>query len=414
MGGRILVLTFYYAPDLCAGSFRATPFVAALRAQAPRDTQIDVITTLPNRYQTFDTDAAACESAAGLEVRRVKLPPHQSDMAGQSRAFAEFARRTLAMVAGRSYDVVFATSSRLMTAALGAWIARRKRAALYLDIRDLFADTIREVLPAPAAWPTSRLFSLIEHWTVRRADRVNLVSPGFEKYFRERYDDPPLASFTHGIDDEFLGPQPARPARTRGDPRVTMLYAGNIGEGQGLHEIVPPMARELHTRARFVVIGDGGRRKALQAAVAAAGVDNVEILPPVSRAALLQAYQAADVLFLHLGAHRAFEKVLPSKLFEYAALGKPVLAGVAGYAADFVRTEIENAAVFPPCNVFEGIRALETLELVDRPRSSFTAKYTRSRIVGDMAWDVLSLLQRQRSGATATAGIAGACKRGDC
>jgi glycosyltransferase involved in cell wall biosynthesis len=401
MSGRILVLTFYFEPDLCAGSFRATPFVAALHAQAPHDTQIDVITTLPNRYQTFDRDAAACETAAGLEIRRIKLPPHQSDMAGQSRAFAEFARRTLAMVADRSYDLVFATSSRLMTAALGAWVARRKRAALYLDIRDLFVDTIRDVLPAPAAWPVSRFFSLIERWAVTHADRINLVSRGFEPYFRQRYGDPPLAWFTHGIDDEFLGLQPARPARVPGESRATILYAGNIGDGQGLHEILPPLARNLHSRARFVVIGDGGRRKALQAAVTAAGVHNVEILAPVSRAALLQAYQAADVLFLHLGAHRAFERVLPSKLFEYAALGKPVLAGVAGYAAEFVRTEIENAAVFPPCDVAAGVGAFESLELVDRPRSSFTARYTRSRIVGEMARDVLSVLQQQRSGATA-------------
>jgi glycosyltransferase involved in cell wall biosynthesis len=401
MSSRILVLTFYYAPDLCAGSFRATPFVAALRAQAPPDTQIDVITTLPNRYRTFERDAAACETGARLEIRRIKLPVHQSDMAGQSRAFAEFARKTLGIVADRNYDVVFATSSRLMTAALGAWIARRKHAALYLDIRDLFVDTIRDVLPAPAAWPASRFFSLIERWAVSRADRINLVSRGFEGYFRQRYDDPPLAWFTHGIDDEFLTLRPQRPAHAPADARVTILYAGNIGEGQGLHTILPLMARELRARARFVVIGDGGRRKALEAAVTDAQLENVEILGPVSRSALLQAYHVADVLFLHLGAYRAFEKVLPSKLFEYAALGKPVLAGVAGYAADFVRTEIENAAVFRPGNAMEGIRAFETLELVDRPRPSFTAKYTRSKIVGEMARDVLSLLQRQRSGSTA-------------
>jgi glycosyltransferase involved in cell wall biosynthesis len=396
MSGRILVLSFYYAPDLCAGSFRATPLVAALRAQASPDTHIDVITTLPNRYQTFDRDAASCETSDGLEIRRIDLPRHRSDMAGQSRAFAKYARSALRIVADRSYDLVFATSSRLMTAALGAWIARRKDAALYLDIRDLFVDTIGDVLPAPAAWPASRFFSLIERWTVTRAERVNLVSRGFEGYFRQRYGDQSLAWFTHGIDDEFLNLPAEQLVREPTDPRVTILYAGNVGEGQRLHDILPGMARQLRARARFIVIGDGGRRKALQAALAAAGADNVELRPPVSRAALLLAYRAADVLFLHLGAHRAFEKVLPSKLFEYAALGKPVLAGVAGYAAAFVRTEIENAAVFAPGDVAQGIRAFESLELVDRPRASFTAKYARSRIVGQMAQDVLEVLERHR------------------
>ncbi len=402
MSSRILVLTFYFAPDLCAGSFRATPFVSALVERAPPGTRVDVITTLPNRYQTFERDAAARETGDTLEIHRIKLPPHQSDMLGQSRAFAKFASRALEIVADRSYEVVFATSSRLMTAALGAWIARRKHAALYLDIRDLFADTIRDVLPPLASWPASRFFSLVERWTVARADRVNLVSRGFEGYFRQRYPETPLAWFTHGIDDEFLASQAPRVARSSSDPRTTILYAGNIGEGQGLHTILPPMARALRTRARFVVIGDGGRRKALQAAAAEAGADNLEIRPPVSRSVLLQAYDAADVLFLHLGAHRAFEKVLPSKLFEYAALGKPVLAGVAGYAADFVRTEIENAAVFTPGNAADGIRAFESLELIDRPRSEFTAKYMRSRIVGEMAQDVLLLLRRNDAAVGAT------------
>jgi glycosyltransferase involved in cell wall biosynthesis len=401
MSGRVLVLTFYYAPDLCAGSFRATPFVSALVERAPPGTRIDVITTLPNRYQTFDREAPARETGETLEIHRIKLPVHRSDMLGQSRAFRTFAARALEIVADRHYDVVFATSSRLMTAALGAWIARRKHAALYLDIRDLFADTIQDVLPAPASWPASRLFSLLERWTVARADRVNLVSRGFEGYFRARYRDPPLAWFTHGIDEEFLAMQPRQSARAAADARATVLYAGNIGEGQGLHHILPPMAHALRARARFVVIGDGGRRQALQAALSAAGADNVEVRAPVSRAALLEAYKAADVLFLHLGAHRALEKVLPSKLFEYAALGKPVLAGVAGYAADFVRSEIENAAVFPPCNVSAAVQAFESLELVERPRAAFTAKYTRSRIIGEMADDVLTLLEPR----TATAPV---------
>jgi glycosyltransferase involved in cell wall biosynthesis len=398
MSGRILVLTFYFAPDLCAGSFRATPFVSALLERAPPGTHVDVITTLPNRYHTFEREAAASETADRLEIHRIRLPAHRSDMAGQSRAFAAYARRTLQIVADRSYDLVFATSSRLMTAALGAWIARRKSAALYLDIRDLFADTIREVLPPPASWPASKLFSLVERWTVRRADRVNLVSRGFEPYFRQRYRDPPLAWFTHGIDAEFLALQPVRSERAARDVR-TILYAGNIGEGQGLHGIVPQLARRLRGRARFLVIGDGGRRRALEGAVAAAGVDNVEVVAPVSRATLLRSYLESDVLFVHLGAHRAFEKVLPSKLFEYAALGKPILAGVAGFAARFVSSEIHNAAVFPPGDVDAAVCAFESLQLIDQPRPGFTEKYARSRIVRAMADDVLSLLEGRGAGA---------------
>jgi glycosyltransferase involved in cell wall biosynthesis len=388
---RLLVLSFYYQPDLSAGSFRATALASALRERAPAGTHIDVLTTLPNRYRSFARDAAQTEEERGWEVRRIQLPAHRSDMAGQARAFAVFAHAALTYVAHREYDLVFATSSRLMTAALGAWIARRKRARLYLDIRDIFVDTIKDVLPAPAAWPAHRIFSLLESWTMRRADRINLVSPGFADYFRTRYGDRPLSWFTNGIDDEFLQDSTAGPAPVDADPRLRIVYAGNIGDGQALQHILPQLATALRARARFIVIGDGGQRRTLEAAVAAVDPGNVEFRDPMPRAALLETYRAAHVLFLHLGRLPAFEKVLPSKLFEYAALGKPVLAGVAGYAARFIREEIDNAAVFAPGDVEGALRAFATLTLLDRERPDFVAKYSRTHIARAMADEILSL-----------------------
>jgi glycosyltransferase involved in cell wall biosynthesis len=390
---RLLILSFYYSPDLSAGSFRTAALVKALRERAPPGTRIELVTTLPNRYGSFSPEAPQNESCAEFQIRRIPLPAHHSDMRGQSRAFAAFARGAVAAVAGREYDVVYATSSRLMTAALGAWIAGRTRARLYLDIRDMFVDNITQVLP-PLAAPLARaLLSPLESWTIRRAQRVNLVSPGFEPYFRRRYGQRSFAAFTNGIDEEFLAAA-AQPQRPRREGAATIVYAGNIGEGQGLHHILPQLAPALRGRARFVVIGDGGRRQALARALAQAQVDNVELHAPLPREQLLRAYQQADMLLLHLGRQAAFERVLPSKLFEYAALGKPVLAGVAGYAAQFIREEIDNSAVFPPCDAAAAVKAFESLPLADAPRPAFIAKYRRAQIAAAMADDVLALACR--------------------
>ena len=149
----MLLLSFYYPPDLSAGAFRITALVQALRERAPSGTQLDVITTFPNRYHSYAQQAREREVSDGLEITRIPLPPHRSDMLGQSRAFLTFARQALAHVRGSDYDLVFATSSRLMTATLGAWVARRKRARLYLDIRDIFVDTMPQLLPRALAWP---------------------------------------------------------------------------------------------------------------------------------------------------------------------------------------------------------------------------------------------------------------------
>jgi glycosyltransferase involved in cell wall biosynthesis len=384
---HILILSLYYPPDLSAGSFRTAALVEALRRSSAA-LRIDVLTTLPNRYQSFTQDAPEEERHGQLAITRIRLPPHRSNMVDQARAFRHFAMAATRRVKTRRYDLVFATSSRLMTAALGAWIARRQRAPLYLDLRDIFVDTLKEIVPGAVARSLVPVFSALERWTIARAAHVNLVSRGFESYFATRYPSRSFSYFTNGIDEEFLRMPPAgrRPAT---EP-IVVLCAGNIGQGQGLHAIVPGVAAQLGSRVKFRLVGDGGRREQLERALAEAHVTNVEVVAPMSRGALLGEYRAADVLFLHLNDYEAFKRVLPSKIFEYAALGKPIWAGVAGHAAAFLSAEVTNAAVFPPCDVEQALLAFDRLELRDVPRDAFVQKYRRTEIMRAMAEDVLA------------------------
>ena len=386
---KILVLSFYFRPDLSAGSFRTTALVDALKRKMPADGQVDVLTTFPNRYSSFSIKAPTEEKTPGLSIVRIALPPHQSGMFDQARAFISFAREVSRQTRGQEYDLVFATSSRLMTAVLGAWVARKKRIPLYLDIRDIFVDTIKDVLPKHFSVLAKPVFAVLERWAINSASNVNLVSPGFAVYFSARYPRQRFSYFTNGIDDEFLS-VPISESVPRTSDMVEVLYAGNLGEGQGLHAIIPDLAKRMRGRVRFTIIGDGGRKEALCAALADTGVDNVKLLPPMKRAQLIEAYLAADVLFLHLNDYDAFRKVLPSKLFEYGAMGKPIWAGVSGYAADFMRTELDNSAVFDPCNAAEAERVFSQLRLKNKPRDRFAAKFTRKNIANEMAYDIVN------------------------
>jgi len=389
---RILFLSFYYPPDLSAGSFRSVALVRALLERLPEDAHIDVITTLPNRYSTFSSEAPVEEVHPRITVHRVALPAHKSGMVDQSKGFLTYARRARALCKGKRYDLVYATSGRLLSASLGAVLARRHRAPLYLDIRDIFVDTMKDVLPRKMAWAVKPFLSLLERWTVASARRVNLVSPGFLPYFQARYPGRDWALFSNGIDEEFLlDVAPASEPAESGGRVLDVVYAGNMGEGQGLHAILPGLARRFQGRLHFRLVGDGGRRAQLEQALNDAGCDNVTLLDPVKRSELIELYQSADVLFLHLNDYPAFKKVLPSKLFEYAALGKPVWAGVGGYAARFVEEHIDNAAVFAPCDVDGAVRAFETLTPVTRARPEFVARFRRDEIMARMARDVLSI-----------------------
>lgn len=388
---KILILTFYYPPDLSAGSFRAGSLVEALVDALPPGSEVSVITTAPNRYASFSSQAPAEEQRGSVHVRRISLPPHRSGMADQSRAFLWFAREARRL-ATDDYDLVFATSSRLMTAALGASIARRRKARYYADIRDIFVDTIKDVAAGSPIRFAVFAFSWLERWTIGRADRVNLVSRGFAEYFETRYPGKQFSFFTNGVDDEFIAAaENSAQRRTRAVSRpLKVVYAGNIGEGQGLHGIIPQLAKRMGDQVRFEIVGDGGKKQALADALRDAGVESVELRNPLGRDELIELYLAADVLFLHLNDHPAFHKVLPSKIFEYAALGKPIWAGVAGYAAQFLRSEVPNASIFNPCDVEGAIRGFDALDLRRASSADFIARHSRANISRALAADIIA------------------------
>lgn len=387
---KLLILSFYYPPDLSAGSFRTHALVKALKSYRSEGLEVDLLTTQPNRYSELAASVEDSEDHGWLRIKRVDLPAHQSGMKDQAKAFLSYAKEVRTLTKDGDWDMVFATSSRLMTAALGAYVSRSLRVPLYLDIRDIFTDTIRDVLKGSLLRQFLPIFRWLECRTFKTATRINVVSAGFLNHIRQIVPEQTCSVFTNGIDSDFLTTNFRKDPT--GDDLPLILYAGNIGEGQGMHRIIPDAAVALEGQARLRMIGDGGRLSQLKSALASADITNVNLRPPVPRSALLNEYRGADILFLHLNDHPAFLKVLPSKIFEYAATGKPIVAGVSGYAAEFLRKELPDAQIFDPCDVQGMVRAviqvLNTTEFVDR--SAFCATFDRTTIMDNMAADILS------------------------
>lgn len=384
---RILVLSFYFKPDLCAGSFRTTALVEQLKQHA--GIEVDVVTTMPNRYASFDADAQPEEIDGNVRIRRVLLPSHESGMLDQIKSFKTFYQQATKLVKSENYDLVFATSSRLFTAFLGARVAKSKKVPLYLDIRDIFVDTIKDVLSPKAVLLLKPILSIVEKYTFSAAKHINLVSKGFDEYFQARYPKVGYSWFTNGIDAEFLELQNVKIEIDSEDETKRIVYAGNIGEGQGLHTIIPELASLVSQSYYFRVIGDGGRKQLLIDKTSS--IKNMELLPPVNRQELIDEYLRADILFLHLNDYPAFEKVLPSKIFEYASTGKPILAGVSGYAAEFIKSEVSNAEVFYPGDHQGALNALNKLKLEHTERKAFISKYARANIMKSMSYSIVAL-----------------------
>lgn len=207
-------------------------------------------------------------------------------------------------------------------------------------------------------------------------------------YF-SKYKNPSYTYFTNGIDDVFLNAETYKDKRIQ-FPRI-ITYAGNIGNGQGLEKVIPFAAQKLSKNYLFRLIGDGSTKRILQQKIEELHITNVEILDPVPRKELFEYYNQSTFLFLHLNELNAFKKVLPSKLFEYGAFNKPIIAGVGGYAAQFIKDNLSNYILFEPTDVDDLVNQIKDYRLSFEERVSFKQKYSRKAINQRMADDILNI-----------------------
>jgi len=104
-------------------------------------------------------------------------------------------------------------------------------------------------------------------------------------------------------------------------------------------------------------------------------------------------------MFLHLNNFPAFRRALPSKIFEYAALKKPIVAGLSGYPAQFLRDHIPYSFLFDPGDSKGAVSCV--LNAVESPVpedavSEFVMTYSRVVIMDEMANQLINMIESSR------------------
>jgi len=394
---KIVFFTFYYPPDLSAGSFRAIALAQAVSEGMKDDDELHIITTHPNRYENHRVKADNVEIHGNIKVHRISVPSHKSGMLLQVRTFITYALASYKLSNSLNPDFFIGTTSRLMTGVLTGISARKLGRKYFIDLRDIFSETISDIFSQKSkllGFVSKTTFSILERWLFNKAIGVNIVSSGFPEYFQTKgVDTSNWSFFPNGVDKEFVNFPSIENANSK--KIKTILYAGNIGAGQGLEMVLPASAKRMGSMYRFLVIGSGGANSKLINAIKSNNVSNIEILPPVQRETLFKHYKDADILFLHLNDIPAFRRVLPSKIFEYTALRRPIVAGLGGYSAKFIVDNVPYATIFNSGDVdgcVDAIKKAESLEIKDKNIDIFVEKYSREKIMNKMAKHIFSLL----------------------
>ena len=93
----------------------------------------------------------------------------------------------------------------------------------------------------------------------------------------------------------------------------------------------------------------------------------------------------------------AFERSLPSKVFEYAVMGKPIVAGLPGYSRTFVQKNIPHAVVFEPGNISDGVRSVERakeIRVIEEDITNFINKFSRKKLAQSLSKSIVKCAQQ--------------------
>ena len=105
-----------------------------------------------------------------------------------------------------------------------------------------------------------------------------------------------------------------------------MLYAGNLGEKQGLEVVLQAAAlTRQNPSIRYLMAGEGAARARLMLLAQSLGLDNLIFLPLQSTSRFPLLLAAAD-LHLVVQRQKAADLVMPSKLTNILAAGRPFIA----------------------------------------------------------------------------------------
>lgn len=240
-----------------------------------------------------------------------------------------FAVRSLS----RSYDLIYVHNmpdilvlSSLIPKALGAKVA--------LDLHDPMPELMMTIYNLGKDSLSVRLMKRIEKWSIARADLVFTVNLACKRIFASRGCTPDKIGVVMNAPDGEIFPfrtAQSHPATNQAsNERFAIMYHGSLVERNGLDLAIDALARVRETIPAAELRIYGHSTPFLERVMAAARNKNldhgVRYLGPKRLEDLVSEIEDCDVGVIPNHRNSFTEINTPTRIFEYLALGKPVIA----------------------------------------------------------------------------------------
>jgi glycosyltransferase involved in cell wall biosynthesis len=339
---RILFLSHYFPPEVNAPASRTFEHC---REWVRTGHQVTVVTCAPNHprgvvYPGYRNRLWQRESRDGIDI--IRLGTYISANEGFARRSLCYLSFLIACVCAVPFlpraDVLITTSPQFFNGLAGYPVRMLKRIPWVLEVRDLWPESILAV-GALKNRLLIRFLSGLERFAYRRCDHIVPVTDAFRRHIvatgiaaqkisvvRNGVD---LALFTGDAD-----PQELR-ARLGLEGKFVVSYVGTHGMAHGLETVLNAAAQlRSHTHIAFLLVGDGAERQRLLGLRDQLGLTNVTMLEQQPKQLMPQIWALSDASLVLLRKLPLFETVIPSKIFESMAMGRPIILGVGGEARE--------------------------------------------------------------------------------
>ena len=137
------------------------------------------------------------------------------------------------------------------------------------------------------------------------------------------------------------------------EDKFIVLYSGNIGMSSGVETLVDIAAKIHSEKIRFVIIGEGIRKKSVIEKVNKLQLSNCLILPWQKTDMLPYSLASANLAVVSL-VGKSSKRSIPSKLFNFLSVGVPIL-GIADLHSDLAKLikKYDIGICFLPENIDE-------------------------------------------------------------
>jgi len=356
---HILFLTHYFPPEVNAPATRTYEHAVRWVRAGHR---VTVVTCNPNcptgvLYPGYRNRLLPQrEVLDGIEVVRVwtYLAPNAGTVRRTLNYLSYMVSASVAALRVSRPDVVVATSPQFFCGWAGVIVSRLRRLPFVLEIRDIWPESI-ETVGAIRFRPVLRFLQYLERRMYLAADHIVTVGEGYKRKILEKVNIPDRISvIPNGVDLEKFRPQPPDSelrARWHGDGKFVCAYVGTIGMAHGL-EVVLEAAEILKRQGRddvvFWLVGEGARKAELEAETKRRGLEGrVVFTGRLPKEEMPKVLASVDACLVHLRKTELFETVIPSKIFEMMAMGKPIIMGVKGEALKIVEEAGAGLAMEP-------------------------------------------------------------------